>query len=295
MLLLHKMQESVYLLKTHTHNNMLTYVQRGFQLRKLWFQSMMFSKLATQRVVPVSDTACVFLCYHVQYVKVSEHPWLVWRPSRILASSNWAEFIDLTETQSNCCWSVVSGLFQCTNKLLLSDRATRLQIKEFARKHAANALSIANMVMGMASILSSLNGWVVFTSVYVRLHEQTEALQLAQRAPVWLITVEISFCPLGRICKYFTHLKRSAVVQRLTLAFFVQAPSRCVLAGSDWLPAGFGRWSGCQATQCLLCTGWVKCCGQQLWAETNVSRRLWHGSPHRPLQQLPNLAHQSRK
>ena len=55
---------------------------------------------------------------------------------------------------------MVSGLFQCTNKLFLSDQATGQQIKEFARKNAANALSVANMVMGMASILSSLNGWV---------------------------------------------------------------------------------------------------------------------------------------
>ena len=69
-----------------------------------------------------------------------------------------AEVIDLTQTTTNCCCGVVSGLFQCTNKLFLSDEATGLQIKEFARKNAANALSVANMVMGMASILSSLNG-----------------------------------------------------------------------------------------------------------------------------------------
>lgn len=57
------------------------------------------------------------------------------------------------------CW-FFSGLFQCTNKLFLADQLAGLQIKEFARKNAANALSVANMVMGMASILSSLNGWV---------------------------------------------------------------------------------------------------------------------------------------
>lgn len=65
------------------------------------------------------------------------------------------------------CWSwrqpadgcpVVSALFQCTNKLFLTDQTAGQQIKEFARKNAANALSVANMVMGMASILSSLNG-----------------------------------------------------------------------------------------------------------------------------------------
>lgn len=51
-----------------------------------------------------------------------------------------------------------SDLFQRANKVFLSDPTTGLQIKEFARKNAANALSVANMVMGMASILSSLNG-----------------------------------------------------------------------------------------------------------------------------------------
>lgn len=29
------------------------------------------------------------------------------------------------------------------------------------------------------------------------------------------------------------------------LLCFVQAPSCCVLAGPDWLPAGSGRWGGC--------------------------------------------------
>ncbi|XP_077368165.1 transmembrane protein 269 isoform X2 [Festucalex cinctus] len=51
-----------------------------------------------------------------------------------------------------------SGLFQCTNELFLSHQAAGLQIKEFARRNAANALSVANMVMGLASILSSLDG-----------------------------------------------------------------------------------------------------------------------------------------
>uniref|UniRef100_A0A672GUW5 Si:dkey-205h13.1 n=1 Tax=Salarias fasciatus TaxID=181472 RepID=A0A672GUW5_SALFA len=49
-------------------------------------------------------------------------------------------------------------LLTCTNKLFLSDQATGQQVKEFARKNAANALSVANLVMGMASILSSLSG-----------------------------------------------------------------------------------------------------------------------------------------
>ncbi|XP_019732821.1 transmembrane protein 269 isoform X1 [Hippocampus comes] len=59
---------------------------------------------------------------------------------------------------TNCRCNMIAGLFQCTNKLFLSDQATGLQIKEFARRNAANALSVANMVMGIASILSSLDG-----------------------------------------------------------------------------------------------------------------------------------------
>ncbi|XP_056278405.1 transmembrane protein 269-like [Pseudoliparis swirei] len=54
--------------------------------------------------------------------------------------------------------SPFSGLFQCTKNLFLRDGSTGLRIKEIARKNAANALSVANMVMGMASIMSSLNG-----------------------------------------------------------------------------------------------------------------------------------------
>ncbi|XP_040049028.1 transmembrane protein 269 isoform X1 [Gasterosteus aculeatus] len=77
-----------------------------------------------------------------------------------------------------------SGLFQCTNKLFLSDEATGLQIKEFARKNAANALSLANMVMGIASILSSLNGhhhaacWLVLIGYLLDLADGAVARQL---------------------------------------------------------------------------------------------------------------------
>ncbi|XP_040008873.1 transmembrane protein 269 isoform X2 [Xiphias gladius] len=77
-----------------------------------------------------------------------------------------------------------SGFFQCTNKLFLSDQATGLQIKEFARKNAANALSVANMVMGMASILSSLNGhhhaacWLVLIGYLLDLADGAVARRL---------------------------------------------------------------------------------------------------------------------
>lgn len=80
---------------------------------------------------------------------VSEHLW----PA--LASSPWTGW---PGRAANCACPVVSGLFQCSDRLLLTDQAARQQLKEFARKNAANALSVANMVMGMASILSSLSG-----------------------------------------------------------------------------------------------------------------------------------------
>ncbi|XP_056896322.1 transmembrane protein 269 isoform X6 [Takifugu flavidus] len=77
-----------------------------------------------------------------------------------------------------------SALFQCTNKLFLTDRTTRQQIKEFARKNAANALSVANMLMGMASILSSLNGhhhaacWLVLIGYLLDLADGAVARRL---------------------------------------------------------------------------------------------------------------------
>ncbi|KAK3547532.1 hypothetical protein QTP86_021516, partial [Hemibagrus guttatus] len=77
-----------------------------------------------------------------------------------------------------------SGFFQSTGKLFLSERASWVQLKEFARKNAANALSVANMVMGMASILSSLNGhhyaacWLVLIGYLLDLADGAVARQL---------------------------------------------------------------------------------------------------------------------
>uniref|UniRef100_H3ALT0 cardiolipin synthase (CMP-forming) n=1 Tax=Latimeria chalumnae TaxID=7897 RepID=H3ALT0_LATCH len=50
------------------------------------------------------------------------------------------------------------GLVQYTRKLFLSEQSGRAQLQEFARRNAANALSLANLVMGLSSILCSLNG-----------------------------------------------------------------------------------------------------------------------------------------
>uniref|UniRef100_A0A1A8NH46 cardiolipin synthase (CMP-forming) n=1 Tax=Nothobranchius rachovii TaxID=451742 RepID=A0A1A8NH46_9TELE len=77
-----------------------------------------------------------------------------------------------------------SDFFQYANKLLLNDNAMGLQMKEFVRKNAANALSVANMVMGMASILSSLNGhhhaacWLVLIGYLLDLADGAVARQL---------------------------------------------------------------------------------------------------------------------
>ncbi|NXH19744.1 TM269 protein, partial [Bucco capensis] len=49
------------------------------------------------------------------------------------------------------------GIFQSTKKLVLSTRAGRGRMLEFLRKNAANGLSMANLVAGLASVLCSLN------------------------------------------------------------------------------------------------------------------------------------------
>lgn len=77
-----------------------------------------------------------------------------------------------------------AGVFQCTNRLLLSERLSGRHVSEFARKHAANALSMGNMVMGMGSILSSLNGhhhaacWLVLIGYLLDLADGAVARQL---------------------------------------------------------------------------------------------------------------------
>ncbi|XP_026867763.1 transmembrane protein 269 isoform X2 [Electrophorus electricus] len=77
-----------------------------------------------------------------------------------------------------------SGFFQHTNKLILREQAAQLRLREFARKNAANALSVANMVVGMASILSSLNGhhyaacWLVLIGYLLDLADGAVARQL---------------------------------------------------------------------------------------------------------------------
>ncbi len=58
--------------------------------------------------------------------------------------------------------------FQDANKLLLKERANWVHLKEFARKNAANGLSVANMLMGMASILCSLNGYAFIRFILQR-------------------------------------------------------------------------------------------------------------------------------
>ncbi|XP_067873106.1 transmembrane protein 269 [Heterodontus francisci] len=51
-----------------------------------------------------------------------------------------------------------SSIFQYAKKLFLSEQAGRIQLQEFVRQNAANALSLTNLVMGLSSILCSLNG-----------------------------------------------------------------------------------------------------------------------------------------
>ncbi|XP_052341035.1 transmembrane protein 269 isoform X3 [Oncorhynchus keta] len=80
--------------------------------------------------------------------------------------------------------SSLLSFFQHTNKLFLSEQATGVQLKEFVRKNAANALSMANMLMGMASILCSLNGlqhaacWLVLIGYLLDLADGAVARRL---------------------------------------------------------------------------------------------------------------------
>ncbi|XP_042607414.1 transmembrane protein 269-like isoform X5 [Cyprinus carpio] len=77
-----------------------------------------------------------------------------------------------------------SAFFQDAYKLLLNEQANWVHLKEFARKNAANALSVANMIMGMASILCSLNGhhhaacWLVLIGYLLDLADGAVARQL---------------------------------------------------------------------------------------------------------------------
>uniref|UniRef100_A0A4W5P207 Transmembrane protein 269 n=1 Tax=Hucho hucho TaxID=62062 RepID=A0A4W5P207_9TELE len=83
-----------------------------------------------------------------------------------------------------------SGFFQRTSKLFLSEQATGVQLKEFVRKNAANALSMANMLMGMASILCSLNGhqhaacWLVLIGYLLDLADGAVARRLDACSPL---------------------------------------------------------------------------------------------------------------
>ncbi|KAG5281834.1 hypothetical protein AALO_G00049310 [Alosa alosa] len=74
--------------------------------------------------------------------------------------------------------------FPPTKQLFLSKSSGSLQLKEFARKNAANVLSVTNMLMGMASILSSLNGhqyaacWLVLIGYLLDLADGAVARRL---------------------------------------------------------------------------------------------------------------------
>lgn len=77
-----------------------------------------------------------------------------------------------------------SGIFQYTKKLFLREQAGRAQAVEFLRRNAANALSVANLVMGLSSVLCSLNGqshcasWLVLAGFLLDLADGAVARQL---------------------------------------------------------------------------------------------------------------------
>ncbi|XP_048823762.1 transmembrane protein 269 isoform X1 [Lagopus muta] len=81
-------------------------------------------------------------------------------------------------------WDHGKGIFQYTKKLFLSRPAGRAQALEFVRKNAANALSMANLVVGLSSILCSLNRqyhcscWLLLVSFLLDLADGAVARQL---------------------------------------------------------------------------------------------------------------------
>lgn len=52
-----------------------------------------------------------------------------------------------------------TGVFQAAKKLVLSERTGRGRTLEPLRRNAANGLSVANLLAGLASVLCSLNRW----------------------------------------------------------------------------------------------------------------------------------------
>ncbi|CAL8251146.1 unnamed protein product [Arctogadus glacialis] len=80
--------------------------------------------------------------------------------------------------------------FRRVNKLFLSERARGLPIKDFLRQNAANAISLGNMLMGMASILCSLNGhhylacWLVLIGYLLDLADGAVARRLDACSPL---------------------------------------------------------------------------------------------------------------
>ncbi|XP_067423114.1 transmembrane protein 269 isoform X2 [Emydura macquarii macquarii] len=77
-----------------------------------------------------------------------------------------------------------SGIFHHIKKLFLSEQAGRAQALEFVRKNVANAISMANLIMGLSSILCSLNGqyhcacWLLLIGFLLDLADGAVARQL---------------------------------------------------------------------------------------------------------------------
>ncbi|XP_055515446.1 transmembrane protein 269 isoform X3 [Leucoraja erinacea] len=76
------------------------------------------------------------------------------------------------------------GIFHDAKKLFLSEQAGRAQIQDFACKNAANVLSLSNLVMGLSSILCTLNGqhlyacWLILFGFLLDLADGAVARQL---------------------------------------------------------------------------------------------------------------------
>nr|XP_020637755.1 transmembrane protein 269 [Pogona vitticeps] len=77
-----------------------------------------------------------------------------------------------------------SGIYHYTKQLFLSEQAGRAQVVEFTRKNVANLISIANLVVGLSSVLCSLNGhyhyacWLVLSGFLLDLADGAVARHL---------------------------------------------------------------------------------------------------------------------
>ncbi len=127
------------------------------------------------------------------------------------------------ELLCNCSCFFLVAFFLDANKLLLNERSNWVHLKEFARKNAANALSVANMLMGMASILCSLNGYAfmllisqrkpnAYKNITIKIHKVNVVLESRKKEfqttakKVWALKWSLFCLTFSLFCTFFMAL-----------------------------------------------------------------------------------------